>query len=429
MNINVKTIIVTISVIFVLSTNLIFAQKAIIPVVFDYPVIGFDIIQNQNPLLIIETVDAINGWMPSMKLQRKIDQELDVIIADEIYTWINNSWQILISNTDSVISDNNGNIIEVYRNNIFVVDSFRQHQFTRFMINFNSENKVESYLMSIADTTTTSGWTDLGKIFIFYNNDLRVMDSIFNYSTSKSYLNYYYYDSLDRVVEIYENSEVDSLVKTFYRYISDGIVSITRFELREFQSRKWEFMHLDSFSYDNGNIVGSYYFSRYISGAIDTIKKNRELNISYDIYGNITQIIENDFEGNESSKIKTVFEYNELNNLVLGLAYYYDTVIDEWIDTASYRYITPYTLGISSKLRAILLNKYYPNPATDVLNIEIAKPNADYVILDITGRKVMEGKIESEKYRVDLGVLNTGIYFLNVYTTEGQSTQKFSVAR
>nr|WP_262904137.1 T9SS type A sorting domain-containing protein [Chryseobacterium tagetis] len=64
----------------------------------------------------------------------------------------------------------------------------------------------------------------------------------------------------------------------------------------------------------------------------------------------------------------------------------------------------------------------YPNPTSDILNIQTdAKINAVSVV-DLTGRKQA---VRFENNRVDVRNLPAGTYILNVETENGISTEKF----
>jgi len=59
----------------------------------------------------------------------------------------------------------------------------------------------------------------------------------------------------------------------------------------------------------------------------------------------------------------------------------------------------------------------YPNPATDILNIDLSadNPNCRYAVLSVTGIKVREGKIDSNSTPVNLASLTNGIYFVVIF--------------
>jgi hypothetical protein len=56
------------------------------------------------------------------------------------------------------------------------------------------------------------------------------------------------------------------------------------------------------------------------------------------------------------------------------------------------------------------INRIFPNPASDVIYLTNASSNEPYKILDITGKFILEGKIENSKIILDS--LSNGTYFL-----------------
>lgn len=83
--------------------------------------------------------------------------------------------------------------------------------------------------------------------------------------------------------------------------------------------------------------------------------------------------------------------------------------------------IGAYELEISTGAERIKLNddsnfpKLYPNPTSDKLNFEFSEPVTGKIIIsDITGKKVLEKEIRSQKGSFDLSDQNNGIYFLHV---------------
>ncbi len=55
----------------------------------------------------------------------------------------------------------------------------------------------------------------------------------------------------------------------------------------------------------------------------------------------------------------------------------------------------------------------YPNPASDVFNIRFEKQrNSDFKILDILGRPVMKGRVESEEININISSLSKGLYHI-----------------
>jgi hypothetical protein len=66
--------------------------------------------------------------------------------------------------------------------------------------------------------------------------------------------------------------------------------------------------------------------------------------------------------------------------------------------------------------------KVYPNPFSDVITIDLKESNAQYIITDISGRRVKEGMLN--QHQLSLNELNTGTYTLQVYTSQSNFALK-----
>lgn len=73
----------------------------------------------------------------------------------------------------------------------------------------------------------------------------------------------------------------------------------------------------------------------------------------------------------------------------------------------------------------ITLNPWtiYPNPASDVLNLEGLENVESYAIYDMTGRKLAQPNNSSKQ--IDVSHLNNGVYLLQINTDKGQVSKKF----
>lgn len=93
--------------------------------------------------------------------------------------------------------------------------------------------------------------------------------------------------------------------------------------------------------------------------------------------------------------------------------------------------LDPYstTKTLSSTLNGKLA--LYPNPATDILQVEIQLENTtdvQYIITDVTGRVVyydQSKQINQEVVTVDVSTLAAGVYTVSVQTNKGVTTKQF----
>lgn len=65
----------------------------------------------------------------------------------------------------------------------------------------------------------------------------------------------------------------------------------------------------------------------------------------------------------------------------------------------------------------------YPNPTSDVINVSEFNPNSNYIIYDLTGRNIKNGKLTSQ---ISLNKnITAGVYYLVIYDNENKHSIKF----
>jgi hypothetical protein len=71
----------------------------------------------------------------------------------------------------------------------------------------------------------------------------------------------------------------------------------------------------------------------------------------------------------------------------------------------------------------------YPNPASDLLNIQSEHIIKRVVILDVNARIVRSLTVENTQLAMDVSVLQEGLYLLSVETAKGVYTQKLLIQK
>lgn len=66
----------------------------------------------------------------------------------------------------------------------------------------------------------------------------------------------------------------------------------------------------------------------------------------------------------------------------------------------------------------------YPNPASDIVNIQSTSTINSITIYDVQGRKIQATKVNSQTTEVNIAGLNSGIYFFSIETDNGRSMKK-----
>ena len=70
----------------------------------------------------------------------------------------------------------------------------------------------------------------------------------------------------------------------------------------------------------------------------------------------------------------------------------------------------------------------FPNPVTDQLNVKFEnRITGTYIITDVEGRVILQGKTESDHFTVDFSNHESGIYFLNFVSESGTILRKLFV--
>ncbi len=85
------------------------------------------------------------------------------------------------------------------------------------------------------------------------------------------------------------------------------------------------------------------------------------------------------------------------------------------IDAGHVRVYTFTALDVSENSLSSLL-KLYPNPTSNILNVEVGSEylNSAYSIFENTGRVVLTGTLHSEVTSIQLGDLSSGVYTISV---------------
>ena len=71
--------------------------------------------------------------------------------------------------------------------------------------------------------------------------------------------------------------------------------------------------------------------------------------------------------------------------------------------------------------------KLYPNPAMDILNIELGKTeNGNIEIIDLMGRIISKESISNTNFKqMNVSGLSKGIYFIRLQLSQGTSVKSF----
>ena len=84
--------------------------------------------------------------------------------------------------------------------------------------------------------------------------------------------------------------------------------------------------------------------------------------------------------------------------------------------------ITEYDLGIVSQEFTSL--KMYPNPVKNTLNIENTNTIQSVTVYDLSGKSLVQQKVDNKKVNLDISHLPKGMYMVRIATANGAKTMK-----
>ena len=143
---------------------------------------------------------------------------------------------------------------------------------------------------------------------------------------------------------------------------------------------------------------------------------------------NITQIREvRSGEGfSHMSSLTTHFGIGT-NTTITSISVFWPSGTIDVFSNVSINQTLDITEGQTLSLEDVLIDNLitYPNPTRDVINLNTSMitENAIYTVFDITGKRVLNAKLDSET--IDVSNLNAGNYILRIFADGKQKTQKF----
>ena len=97
------------------------------------------------------------------------------------------------------------------------------------------------------------------------------------------------------------------------------------------------------------------------------------------------------------------------------------------VNTPTYFCMDNWTTELNEISRTVDLSdeiSIYPNPVTDILNVKVSNESTA-VIYNVQGQSVMTQDIPATAYKLDVSILEPGVYTLTVTTADGMGTKRF----
>ena len=74
--------------------------------------------------------------------------------------------------------------------------------------------------------------------------------------------------------------------------------------------------------------------------------------------------------------------------------------------------------------------KVYPNPARSILNVAVENQQINEIrMIDMLGQIVYTANVQHNRHEINVGEFTSGIYFVQVITSEGMVTHRVQVTR
>jgi PKD repeat protein len=139
-------------------------------------------------------------------------------------------------------------------------------------------------------------------------------------------------------------------------------------------------------------------------------------------------------DGDSSSSATPTHTYQSMGPFNLCLRLTYGNCVEYWCDSLGFdstgqlnAVAQPFTLKVvregqttsSVKTMQNSFVKLFPNPVTDVLNIESGEEISAVRLISVNGQTVLQKVANETKLQLDLRMLNTGVYVLEIEMKDG----------
>lgn len=279
---------------------------------------------------------------------------------------------------------------------------------------------------------TAGAWENKSKDITVYHTPL-LYESVTSYEWANGS-----WENDSKVEYTYTSSDKPLLFKTFlgdgsswknnsrwiYSYDNDDNNDSTIFEGWNQNDGDWLRYYLELNTFSNQNLIINTLRKTWVTNS-QTYQNNRNTTYTYNEDGNNTfWLVESWVNNAWENSDRSFYEYDGFGNLITQNLEYW---VNDWVEYyRMHNYWESYNASDIYEL-AYLNLKIYPNPVSDLLNIEISESiNAEYkvVILSQSGAQLAASVIKNSKANIDLSPFAPGIYFVTVSDGENKSTKK-----
>jgi hypothetical protein len=376
-----------------------------------------------------------NTWMPNQSVVKTFDangNETSVINKNAVLAnWVNNTKAEMVydANNNKALNTNstwdNTNMVWVKQNQQAMTYTASNKLATVERKNWNAGNSSfasqfkESYTYNSSDLETTfltqswdgSTWiNNIRTLRSYQNGKLSNKTNQSHFGPTEGFkstnVEYYIYNSDGTLGEkLFKNFVVPSTTevnvnKENYTYNTDKL--ITRFE-----------------KYNWNSSTARYAISNSVNYGYNIAKqKTLEESLSYN--ANYSAMLPNEKQTYEFDANGLEIAYEKSFNFSASQARYQTINREEYVcGKASSTSIKPLTF---------LESLIYPNPASNIVNMEIMNKN-EVKIFNNLGMLMFSSQAENELLNIDLTNFINGIYFVQIKNEFGSSTQKLNIVK
>lgn len=409
------------------------------PVVVPYPVTGFNKLLEDNPFVLSQRADTNNTWS-NVASYTWIPSAVQGYNKEKTASQYSGStWTMNQLEQNEFTIDNQNRIISVVEDRTNNYNGFSNRAKFKYQFTYNVQNKASYILVQATQTAPYTNFTNNYSYTYNYNTEGKLIsDSLFNYSNQSSYRRVYRYDTNGNLLSLtnFDYSSDDSTSNILYTHVNGRLHTYTTNALNQ-TSGTWEITSADTFEYDpNGNIIKRIKYGAWVVNGVYI----PYMPIAYETYNfnsqnKMDQIEKKVWDSNLSVWINSARYSINYNNSLPSIGYVYD-----WNPTSQMYNSNP-TYRLLFALPTILHEAHnttisdveiYPNPAKNKLFISYSGTQVfQQINIDVYNNKgqliPLPVNAENGIAELDISNLSSGIYYINIRSSESMVKKKLVV--
>lgn len=415
---------------YVLCTFVTVHAQSLIPLPYEKPNSGFELIRAKNPYMIRQQRINDSTWTNLQRFSWAPGPTEQSRAADGIYQWANNNWQTIRLITHSFVLNSNNQYSTVIEKNEF------NNQQAKYRYSYNYYTNQSINTIKVEEATAFEGevYETNYELSIKYNSDgTRQSDSTFYHQFDQSRINYYFYNNNKQLISsvTLEGITGDSLNKVTFGYNGDKLSVVYGVAFNP-NTDNWDVSEADSITYTNNQITTriSYGFASVNGGGV-AFQPFRNETYTYDASGNLSTF-----------EIRAWQNNAWVNNYLITLTYVdgkptlglrRNAINGVYEAIASSRYLFSFPTGLSTLKTQPTIVQLYPNPATQFIQLNedlVLDKQKVYIINSLGKRTDVTLSSLHHSNQLDISTLPNGMYFIYLESEDGKiSSGKFLVNR